>query len=95
MEALYKCDFCDKIGTKKEIYEHEIYCENNPKRMSCGYCANKETKFINGRGIAYVCSIKEIPEGCEYINCDKFVLRKMIDTSVNDIFGGFWRQGGN
>jgi hypothetical protein len=89
MKALYKCDFCDKIGTTEEIYEHEIYCENNPKRTSCSYCANKETKFINGCGITYTCNVKEIPEGCEYINCDKFTLKEMADISINDIFGGF------
>ena len=31
MKQIFRCDFCDKIGTNKEIYEHEVYCENNPK----------------------------------------------------------------
>lgn len=94
MKALYKCDFCDKIGTEEEIYEHEIYCENNPKRMSCRYCTNKKTKFVNGSGITYLCDAKEIPEGCEYINCDKFTLIKMNDFSVNDIFGSLFLPRG-
>ena len=89
MKALYKCDFCDMTGTEEDIREHEIYCENNPARMSCQYCEYKKTNFVNGKG-RYECKFKDIPEGQQYMNCDKFALKKMTNISMEDLFGSFF-----
>lgn len=90
MKPLYKCDFCDMTGTEENVYIHEATCINNPKRKSCQYCTNKKTKFINGSGITYLCDFKDIPEEQQYINCDKFALKKMNVFPIDDIFGSFF-----
>ena len=89
MKALYKCDFCDMTGTEEDVYIHEATCMNNPKRKSCQYCENKKTSF-NSSKVIYTCDFKDIPEGQQYINCDKFTLKKMNDFSINNIFGSFF-----
>ena len=88
MKPLYKCDFCNMIGTEERIYAHEAICTDNPNRKSCQYCEHKKTSF-NPKMI-YTCDFKDIPEGQQYINCDKFTLKKMHDFSFDDIFGSFF-----
>lgn len=91
MKALYKCDFCDMTGTEEDIHNHEAYCENNPARMSCQYCEHKKIDFANGIvKIRYECKFKDIPEGQQYVNCDKFTLNEMVNISTQNLFGSFF-----
>ena len=38
MQVLFRCDFCGKEGTKKELRKHEKDCLYNPKNKSCATC---------------------------------------------------------
>ena len=95
MKPLYKCDFCDMTGTEENVYIHEATCTDNPNRKSCQYCENKKTSF-NSSKVIYTCDFKNIPEGQQYINCDKFTLKikKMNDFSVSGIFESFFSPRG-
>lgn len=87
MKELYRCDYCDKIGTIEELTEHEPICENNPKKRNCGTCDN--AKFINLN--QFECKIhpdRDVPEGKEYINCSDHVPRKPM-KDIEDIFNMF------
>lgn len=41
MEQLYICQFCNMIGTKKDIFEHEKICSRNPDLKMCDSCSNR------------------------------------------------------
>ena len=87
MKALYKCDFCDMTDTEKNVYIHEATCTNNPNRKSCQYCKNRKIS-LNPKTTVYTCDFKDIPEGQQYINCDKFVLKEM--PTIGNIFDSFF-----
>lgn len=38
MKEVFKCDYCNYIGTKEEIEEHEKVCLNNPDVKCCYNC---------------------------------------------------------
>ena len=38
MKEVFKCDYCNYIGTKEEIAEHEKVCLNNPDVKCCYNC---------------------------------------------------------
>ena len=92
MKALYKCDFCSTTGTQEEIYRHEAHCNHNPNRMTCSCCENGKIIFKD-KNIIYKCKYKDIPEGKQYINCDKFTLKKLPDGSIENIFSSFFSGG--
>lgn len=38
MKPVFKCEYCNFIGTEKEIEEHEKVCINNPDVKCCQNC---------------------------------------------------------
>ena len=78
MKAIYRCDFCDKMGTAEEIMQHEESCVYNYNKRSCMTCKfadNKITKFNCTAG-------KEIPEGQMFTGCDKYEWDKVDHTKT-------------
>ena len=67
MKAVYRCDYCDKMGTEEEIKAHEEVCDRNFNNKGCMTCKNCKTDGILqlqcGKG-------KEIPEGKQFLHCD-------------------------
>ena len=59
MKPVYKCEYCDKMGTKEEIKEHEEQCYYNYDRKSCWTCKHRDPKSL----MRFKCLLeKEIPE---------------------------------
>lgn len=50
MKSVYMCEYCDKIGDKTTIKEHELVCKYNPKNETCCTCKhaviNGYTQFV-------------------------------------------------
>ena len=89
MKQLYKCEYCNFIGTEEEVKKHEEICELNSINKDCMSCKHK--KFV---GMNIECGAgKEIPAGKMYQCCDLHE-RKEEYVSLNDIlrspFGRFW-----
>ena len=38
MKEVFKCDYCNYIGTAEEVTEHEKVCLNNPEVKCCYNC---------------------------------------------------------
>ena len=90
MKPLFRCDYCDKIGTEDEILKHEFECIYNHTKRSCLTCKyKKELGLVN-----LSCdSGREIPAGTYYENCPCYVWDEKIHSSdnpvgTNSLFGG-------
>ena len=87
MKPVFKCDYCNFMGTEEEVREHEPKCWDNYDRKSCLTCKHKVYK-----GFRLTCDLgKEIPEGRMYEFCPQYE-RQDKDTSysdmINNLFGG-------
>ena len=47
MKQLFRCDYCNEIGTEEEIREHEESCLWNYTKKSCYTCKHAERSGIN------------------------------------------------
>lgn len=68
MKPIFRCEYCEQMGTEKEISEHELKCQKNPENRSCMSCANASgmTRIICSLG-------KEIPAFNCIIHCADYV----------------------
>lgn len=88
MQQLYRCDYCDKIGSEEEIYYHEGICEKNANKKSCKYCEHMK---IAG-STSYKCTHPQpftLPDGKMMVNCPKFSPEKEVQN-ISDLFSKFF-----
>lgn len=91
MKPIYRCEYCDKMGTEEDILAHEQICLFNHTIRSCSTCkheVNKIKKIDCKAG-------KEIPEGQQFIHCDKYEWDGIDHThpnptAFNNLFGGIF-----
>ena len=91
MKPLFRCEYCDKIGTKEELIKHENECINNYTKRSCTTCKYAENKITK-----FICKLdKEIPEGKFFEYCGSYKWDEKDHTSrnpvtFNNLFGGLF-----
>lgn len=68
MKQVYRCEYCDHMGTKDEVQDHEKECLKNFNNKGCLTCKHCKTDGIKKMECFYG---KEIPEGNQFIHCDK------------------------
>ena len=69
MKQVFRCEYCDHIGTAEEVAKHEEECISNYTKRSCMTCkhANKSAVF------KYKCTRDiEIPDGKYMEHCPKY-----------------------
>ena len=82
MKPVFRCDYCDFIGTEKDVKEHEPKCTENYTRRSCLTCKHKSYKGLN---FTCVCGM-EIPDGKMREFCPKYERKEKADNgSFNDL----------
>ena len=87
MKPVFKCDYCDFMGTEFDVEKHEVECPENYNRRSCFTCRHhgyEGLDFICGCGV-------ELPAGkmCEF--CPKYERGESSDPLgdfMNLMFGG-------
>lgn len=90
MKPIYRCEYCNEMGTEDYIREHEEKCLYNYNKKSCLTCKHVERDKIN-----YKCKVeKDIPKGQYYLNCDKYEFDEKSHSALNpipynNIFGSF------
>ena len=88
MKPVFKCDYCQHIGTEEDVREHESICMENYDRKNCYTCTNRNIKTLTKFGCD--CG-KEIPEGHILEFCDKYERKeKKIDYDLGNIFGSIF-----
>ena len=81
MKPVFKCDYCDFMGTEQDVKKHEVECPENFTRRSCYTC-----QHVGFKSLGYVCGAgKEIPDGKIFEFCPKYVRKEKNDE--NDLFG--------
>lgn len=91
MKPLFRCEYCDKIGTEEELIKHENECIYNHNKKSCFTCEHADNKIIK-----FACKLgKEIPEGKLFEFCPDYVWDKKDYVTrytgpFNNIFGGLF-----
>ena len=88
MKQLFRCDYCDQIGTAEEIEQHEAECIYNYKKRSCMTC-----KYAENKVLSFKCKLgKEIPKGKYIKQCSQYEWDEKdgTKTSIEDIFGGLF-----
>jgi hypothetical protein len=89
MKQVYRCEYCDYMGTEDEVREHEIKCYWNYDRKSCWTCKHRDPNSL----MRFKCLLgTEIADGCLIEFCGKYERdddRKHSKTSSN-IFRGFF-----
>jgi hypothetical protein len=88
MKQLFRCEYCDEIGTEEEIREHEETCLWNYTKRTCYTCKHMENLFTKVK-----CKLDEtkIPEGkyIEQCACWEFNEKDHTKKTPN-IFGGLF-----
>lgn len=87
MKPVFKCEYCNFIGTAEDVHEHESNCTDNYNKKDCMTCKHCDMSRLT----AIKCNCgKEISSGYMYTGCDKHE-RKESRVSLNDAIRGFWR----
>ena len=87
MKPVFKCDYCDFMGTEEEVKEHEEKCTDNYDRCSCYTCEYRKYKSM----IQFECANGiEIPEGQIFEFCDKYKRKPKPDSPWSDLMGGLF-----
>lgn len=90
MKPVYRCEYCDHMGTEEEVRMHEEKCIYNYDRKSCWTCKNRDPKSL----MRFKCLLgTEIPEGhmCEFCSAYEWDERGHVNTAGNiftGLFGG-------
>ena len=91
MKPVFKCDYCDKMGTEEEIREHETVCTDNYDRRSCRTCVHKGLKSKDGKWY-YLCGAGcEIPHECFLEFCPQYERKEKPMTIGEALFGDLFR----
>ena len=92
MKAIFRCEYCDKLGTLEEIEKHEEVCLFNYTKKSCYTCKQCSLSVLNKITCA---SGLEVPIDHVMQNCDAWVWDEKTHTSsnpfcTNSMFGGIF-----
>lgn len=89
MKPVFKCDYCDFMGTEDKVKKHELECIDNYTRRSCFTCKHK--CYQSMKQLKCACG-REIPENKIWEFCPKYERREKEETLTNmfgGLFGGF------
>ena len=90
MKPVYRCEYCDHMGTEDEVREHEVKCYWNYDRKSCWTCKHRDRSIMT----RFKCLLgTEIPAGKIYEFCGKYERNEdeSYPKTSSDIFRGLFR----
>ena len=91
MKQVYRCEYCDHMGTEEDVLKHEQECLWNRDKRTCTTCKKCDRGFLK-----YKCNDgNEIPDGQMFVNCDKYEWDEVDHTTkhpvaTNTMFGGLF-----
>lgn len=88
MKLVYRCEYCDHMGTEDEVREHEIKCYYNYDRRSCWTCKHRDPSNL----MKFKCLLgTEIADGHLIEFCGKYERDgKEHPKSCSDILRGLF-----
>ena len=94
MKPVYKCDYCEHMGTEEDVREHEAHCIHNYDKQSCYTCIHRDY-YAGKKGLCFKCKNGvDLPEGNVFEYCPKH--ERKTSTITEDVFsdilrGTLWR----
>lgn len=90
MKQVFRCEYCNEMGTADEIAKHEAECIFNYDKHSCMTC-----KFAENKVLSFKCKLgREIPEGKYIEQCSNYEWDEKDFTGKNsfgkNLFGGLF-----
>ena len=93
MKPVYKCDYCNFMGTKEEVEKHEPDCTDNYDMRSCHTCKHKRTDCENHEWFFTCAEGIAIPKGQFFKFCKSHERKEksenLFGSLFGDLFGGF------
>ena len=91
MKPVFKCDYCQFMGTEEEVSKHEPRCFDNHDRRSCYTCVHRgELNMVNGL-LNYKCKkCVPIPRGTILEFCESYERAPKPDTPWFDATRGIF-----
>ena len=92
MKPVFKCDYCEFMGTEEEVKEHEPTCIDNYDKRSCYTCQHRgRLSMVNGL-VKYECGKEvDIPEGKIFEFCKSYERKEKhnypYSNLINSMFG--------
>ena len=89
MKAIFRCEYCDQMGTAEEIEKHEDECIHNRTKRSCLTCKHKVLKSLQ----KYECALnRDIPDGKYYEQCPQYEWDEKDHSARtwNNVFGNLF-----
>ena len=92
MKQIFRCEYCDKLGTEEELLKHEEDCIHNYTKRSCLTCKNRGKLGLNN----FACTLgKPVAEGHYYQYCKTYERDEKDYTTrnpwtMNSLFGGIF-----
>lgn len=86
MQPVFKCEYCDFMGTEKKVKEHELTCFDNYTRRSCFTCKHKGYENLH----QLKCAVgREILKDRIWEFCPKYE-RRIKEETLADVFNGMF-----
>ena len=91
MKPIFRCEYCDKMGTEEAIMKHEQECIYNYTKHSCYTCKHAENKVVS-----FNCKLgTDVPKGnifeyCRAYEWDEVDHTTKNPTAANSLFGGLF-----
>ena len=88
MKPVFKCEYCNFMGTEDKVKEHEVTCIDNYDRKSCFTCKHKSYKSLK----QYNCAQGiEVPENKIFEFCPKYERKESgKQEDLTNLFGGLF-----
>lgn len=89
MKQIFRCEYCDKLGTEEELITHEDECIYNYTKKSCFTCKYRKAGI---KSYEFTCMRRsELPKGCFASYCPDYMWdEKVRSVPFNDLFGGLF-----
>lgn len=92
MKPVFKCEYCNFMGTQEEVSEHEIKCPENYDKRNCLTCIHNGGIKSTEDGLTYKCKAgNDIPSNHIYEHCYKYERKEKPKSTFNSYnpFGWF------
>lgn len=91
MKPVFKCDYCEFMGTDEEVKEHEPVCRDNYDLKNCYTCQHRGKLESAEGGCRYQCNKgKDIPVNCILQFCPEYEREEKKTDNISNIFGNIF-----
>lgn len=93
MKPVFKCDYCQFMGTEEEVKKHEPECIDNYDKQSCYTCQYRGRLSMVDSLLKYECSNGiDVPAGKVYEFCKSYQRKEKTGNPYADFMAGLFKR---